>query len=413
MDFSLLREENLFARFITIRAFFTLGINMQGTLVAWLVYQVSKNPIHLGLIGLAEIIPFVSMLLFGGAWSDVFNRQRLMLGGIFSFFLISLGLYACASEIESGRHLPLVWIYGLIFLTGLARAVLSPAQNALLGQLVPASKITKASVWNSLIFHVGSVGGPAAGGLLYGYIGVSNSFLIVCILILMAVLGVFRLRKVPDPPQATQREPILNRITEGIRFVWRHQILLPGMLMDMVAVLFGGAIAVLPLFADQVLHLGPEGLGWLRAAPAVGSLCMASVFTRYNPGANAGKWLLVSVAIFGLTNLIFALSESFMLSFMMLMIGGAFDNVSAIIRMSVVQIFTPDHMRGRVSAVNAIFIGSSNELGAFESGIAARFLGLVPSVVFGAAITFLSVGITGWKSKPIRNLNLSPNPSEV
>ena len=410
MDFSLLKEEPQFARFITIRAFFTLAVNMQGTLVAWLVYQISKDPLQLGFIGLAEIIPFVGMLLFGGAWSDVFNRQKLMLSAIFCFFVISTGLYGCAASIEQGVPISLGWIYGLIFLTGFARAVLSPAQNALLGQLVPAAKVTKASVWNSLIFHVGSVGGPAIGGLLYGFIGVGHSFLVVCVLLLVAVLVVFRLGKVPNPAQAALREPIFRRISEGVQFVWHHKLLLPGMLMDMVAVLFGGAVAVLPLFADQVLHLGPEGLGCLRAAPAVGSLLMASVFTRYNPGAGAGKWLLFSVVIFGLSNLIFALSHSFILSFSMLLIGGAFDNVSAIIRMSVVQIYTPDSMKGRVSAVNAIFIGSSNELGAFESGVAARLLGLVPSVIFGSAITFLSVSITAWKSKAIRQLNLQLVP---
>jgi predicted MFS family arabinose efflux permease len=178
------------------------------------------------------------------------------------------------------------------------------------------------------------------------------------------------------------------------------------MMMDMVAVLFGGAVAVLPLFADQILHTGAEGLGWLRAAPALGSLVMAGILIRFPLGRGAGKWLLICVFLFGLTNLIFALSTSFLLSFAMLFLGGLFDNVSAIIRMTIVQIFTPDEMKGRVSAVNAIFIGSSNELGAFESGVAARFLGLVSSVTYGAYVTFATVAFTAWKAKELRQLTM-------
>jgi MFS family permease len=380
---------------------------MLGTLVAWWVYEISKNPLDLGLIGLAEIIPFVGILLLGGAWSDQYNRKWLMISSILAYLLIVF-LMCCLSAwqilFENENLLKLV--YALIFLTGLARGLLSPSQNALLGQLVSKEKVAMASVWNSIVFHIGSVGGPALGGMVYTYFGIQNSLLGVLLLIATSLVFLFLLPRIQNPAPLSHAEKLSGRILTGIRFVKNHKILLPAMTMDMVAVLFGGLVAILPLFADQVLQVGAQGLGWLRAAPAIGSLAIAMVISRFPLGQNAGKLLLICVFGFGMTNLAFAFSKDFLLSFALLVLGGAFDNVSAIIRMSVVQIYTPDDMKGRVSAVNAIFIGSSNELGAFESGLAARWLGLIPSVVFGAGITFLTVGFTVLKAKTLRNLNM-------
>jgi MFS family permease len=375
-------------------------------MLAWLVYQISHNPLDLGLIGLAEIIPYVGLLLFAGAWSDRYNRKMLMTYAIIAYFLISLGLLFIAFSVQKGESAQLNLIYFLVFLTGLARGVLSPSQNAFLGQIVKQEDLGKASVLSSIVFQIGMVGGPALGGISYGYAGVGNSFLFVSGLLFLSLLFLLFMPAVKNPDQKLVSEPILNRIKEGVNFVFNHKVLLPGMLMDMVAVLFGGAVAVLPLFADQILKTGPEGLGWLRAAPAFGSLIVAGILTRFPLGKGAGKCLLICVFCFGVTNLIFALSTSFLLSFAMLFLGGAFDNVSAIIRMTLVQIYTPDEMKGRVSAVNSIFIGSSNELGAFESGVAARFLGLIPSVVFGAIVTFGTVSMTAWKAPKLRNLDL-------
>jgi len=275
-----------------------------------------------------------------------------------------------------------------------------------MGQLVPKERLQNASVWNSAVFHLGAVLGPAAGGLMYAYFGAGFSFGVVTGLMAISFFLLLMIRNIANPEFKDQGEPILSRIKTGLTFVTSHKILLPGMMMDMVAVLFGGAVAVLPLFADQILHTGAEGLGWLRASPAIGSLVMSGILIRFPLGKGAGKWLLICVFAFGLTNFIFAISESWLLSFSMLFLGGLFDNVSAVIRMSIVQIFTPDEMRGRVSAVNAIFIGSSNELGAFESGVAARFMGLVSSVTFGAYVTFATVAITAWKAPELRNLNM-------
>lgn len=380
---------------------------MQATLVAWLVYQMSHDALSLGLVGLAEIVPFILMLLFGGAWSDVFNRKRLMTLAMMGFTIVSFGLLYLSWLLSQGAQISLLWIYALIFLTGLARGVLSPAQNALIGQMIPKNAITQASVWNSLVFHMGSVGGPALGGLLYGYLGVDVAFLVVTTFMVLAVMQLLLMEPVESPTQPEIREPIFHRIGVGIHFVGNHKLLLPAMAMDMVAVLFGGAVAVLPVFADQILGVGAVGLGWLRASPAVGSLVMSVVLSWFEPKRGAGVLLLWSVIIFGATNLFFALSTVYWLSFLMLFLGGAFDSISAVIRLAIVQIHTPDAMRGRVSAVNAIFIGSSNELGAFESGVAARLMGLVNSVVFGAMVTFSTVGVTAWKAKEVRELDLS------
>jgi len=406
LKFGLLNENKAFGKFLLARTFFTIAINMQGTMVAWLVYEISHSALSLGLIGLAEIIPFVGLLLFAGAWSDRYNRKRIMIFSVLGYFLISLGLLSAAFQVQNGHPIDLTFIYFLVFLTGLTRGTLSPSQNALLGQMVKKEDLTRASVLNSIVFQIGSVGGPALGGIAYAFFGVGNSFIAVSGLIALGILILFLLPKFPNPGLGKLMEPILDRIKEGVGFVWNHKVLFPGMMMDMVAVLFGGAVAVLPLFADQILKTGPEGLGWLRAAPAIGSLIVAGFLTRFPLGKNAGNWLLICVFCFGMTNLIFAFSTSFALSFAMLLVGGAFDNVSAIIRMTLVQIYTPDDMKGRVSAVNSIFIGSSNELGAFESGLAARFLGLVPSVVFGAIVTFCTVGVTALKSPSLRKLDL-------
>ncbi len=402
----LLKKPSPFFSYLLTRSFFTLAIHMQATLLAWFVYQISHDPFDLGLTGLAEIIPFVAMLLLGGALADRFRRKKLMAWSLFGYLMIGLGLWFLAWKKEQGNEVSLMLVYFLIFLTGLSRAILSPAQNALLGQLVPREELTRASVWSSAIYHIGAVGGPAIGGIAYAYAGPTWAFGGVAVLFGLAWASVL---KIPDPgkPEITSsdHDPLWKRMKAGLVFVYRHQLLFPGMMMDMVAVLFGGAVAVLPLFADQILHTGAEGLGWLRAAPALGSLCTALFLLRHPPGKGAGKWLLACVFGFGITNLGFALSTSFWISFSFLFIGGLLDNVSAIIRMSLVQLYTPDAMKGRVSAVNSIFIGSSNELGAFESGLAAKVFGLVPSVIYGSWITFATVGITTWKARALRNLN--------
>lgn len=394
-----------FQIFILARFFFTLAINMQGTLLAWYLYEITKDAFYLGLTGLAEIIPFVLTLFPGGAYADRFRCQRIMLISMGSFGLINVCFYRFACTHPGMEE---VWTaYLLIALTGIARGFLSPAQNALLGQLVERSRLARAATWNSAVFQTGQVLGPATGGLLYGFIGPEKSFLVVAFLIAVSLLFVTGLKGIPVPLRPDAGEALSSRIRSGIRFVSGHRLLFPAMLLDMVAVLFGGAVAVLPLFADQVLHTGPEGLGWLRAAPAIGSVLSSAILLRYPPGPNAGKRMLAAVAGFGLCNLLFALSGTFYLSMALLFLAGMFDSYSMVIRGALLQLCTPDEMKGRVSAVNSIFIGSSNELGAFESGAAAKLLGLVPSVIFGSLITFASTGVARWRAKELVELDLS------
>lgn len=394
-----------FRIFIFARLFFTLGVNMQGTLLAWYLYEITRDAFFLGLTGLAEIVPFVITLFPGGAFADRFRRQRIMLFSMAAFGIINLCLYLYAG---TNPGIGEVWpIYLLISFTGVARGFLSPAQNALLGQLAERSQLARAATWNSAVFQSGQVMGPALGGVFYGWLGPQVSFLCVALLIGIALLFVSALNGIPKPESSGPVESLGTRIQSGIQFVSAHKLLFPAMLLDMVAVLFGGAVAVLPLFADQILHTGPEGLGWLRAAPAIGSVLSSAFLLRFPPEKNAGTRMLVAVAGFGLCNLLFALSGNFVLSLSLLFLGGIFDSYSMVIRGALLQLCTPDAMKGRVSAVNSIFIGSSNELGAFESGAAARLMGLVPSVIFGSMITFASTGIARLRAKELVKLDLS------
>lgn len=398
-----------FQTFILARLFFTLAVNMQGTLLAWYLYEITRDAFFLGLTGLAEIIPFVLTLFIGGAVADQFSRSRIMLISMAGFGLIALGLFGISAQ---GPQKDELWIlYFLISLTGICRGFLSPAQNAILGQMVERHELAKAATWNSAVFQTGQVLGPAIGGLLYGFWGPVNSFLCVAALIVLSLVFVLQIKGLPKPALQIQPETLSTRIKSGIAFVSGHKLLFPAMCLDMVAVLFGGAVAVLPLFADQVLHTGPEGLGWLRAAPAIGSVVSSFILLRYPPGKRAGNRMLIAVSCFGLANLLFALSNSFSISLFLLFAGGMADSYSMVIRGALLQLFTPDEMKGRVSAVNSIFIGSSNELGAFESGLAARLLGLVPSVIFGSLITFASTGFAWLKAKELVNLDLSKTES--
>jgi MFS family permease len=301
-----------------------------------------------------------------------------------------------------------VWpIYVTIFITGLTRGILMPANTALLGQLVPRRLLTGAATWNSTTWQVGAVTGPALGGLVYGFFGVMPALLLVLGLYLACTFLLLFIKspgKVAVPEGST--EGIFARMKEGIHYVFNNQVLLGAFTLDMFAVLFGGAVAMLPVFASDILKVGPEGLGILRACPAIGAIIMSVVLTFNPPVRHSGPLLFFSVFGFGLTMIVFALSKNFYLSAFVLFLSGAFDDVSVVIRSSVLQLFTSDEMKGRVAAVNSIFIGSSNELGAFESGVTARMMGLIPSVVFGGVMTLLVVGFAAFKSPTLRNLKL-------
>jgi MFS family permease len=397
-----------FRLFMIYRLLMTSATLMQSVVVAWLLYNITKSVLSLGMIGLTEVIPQVSIALFAGHFVDIWDRKRIIFFTTLFMLLSSAILVIYSIPAFNFHDLLGVWpIYITIFITGLVRGILMPANAAMLGQLVPRKLLTRAATWNSTTWQVGAVAGPAIGGLVYGFYGIVPALVLVLLLYSgCSILFIF----IKSPGKIVlaegSTEGIFARMKEGIHYVFNNQILLGAFTLDMFAVLFGGAVAMLPVFASDILKVGPEGLGILRACPAIGAILMSVVLTFYPPVKNSGPLLLFSIFGFGLTMIVFALSKNFYLSAFVLFLSGAFDDVSVVIRSSILQIFTSDEMKGRVAAVNSIFIGSSNELGAFESGVAARLMGLVPSVIFGGAMTLLIVTFAAIKSPALRNLKL-------
>jgi len=393
-----------YRRFMAYTGLFTLALSMQGVVVGWQVYDLSHDPLALGLVGLAEALPFLSSALFGGYAADRVNRKAINAVSTACLLLCALALGAFSLLVRRGTLPPLLGpIYGVIALTGLARAFQRPAATALGTELLPRELYANGSSWRTAIFQTGSVTGPVLGGFLYAWRGPVASYAVVALLMLASLVLVLRIEYAPAPQKGAP-VPILQSLGEGLRFVRGQRLLLGAMGLDLFAVLFGGAVALLPAFAHDVLSLGPGGLGLLRAAPALGSVAMGLVMTRHPLMRNAGRTLLSAVAAFGLCWILFALSRVVALSLVLLLCSGALDTVSMVLRATLLQSLTPGHMLGRVSAVNQLFIGSSNEIGAFESGLAAKLLGLVPSVIFGGCMTFLVVAGISWKVPQLRKL---------
>ncbi len=380
---------------------------MQAVIFGWLIYSYTRDPFSLGLIGLAEAIPSISIALFGGHLADKLDRKKLILTFLFMLICVSgLLTWFTADADENFNNYGTVPVYAMIFLTGVARGILAPTISAFASQLVPKILYANASAWSSTVWQLGAVIGPATAGLVYGFYGPFAASFIACIFICAAIICYLQIA--PKPINAMKADiGLIESLSSGIKFVMRNQVMLSAITLDLFAVLFGGAVALLPMFADQVLNTGAEGLGILRAAPAFGAVIMAILLAYRPPVYNAGNKLLLSVAGFGICMILFALSTNFYLSVILLALSGMLDSVSVIIRSTILQTLTPDEMRGRVSAVNTIFIGSSNEIGAFESGLAARIFGLVPSVILGGTMTLMVV-LASYKFAPsLRKLNLA------
>jgi len=400
-----------FRLFMAYRFLMTSATLMQSVVVGWLLYNITKSVLSLGMIGLTEVIPQVGIALFAGHFVDIWDRKRII---FYTTFLLLLGsailIVYSLPAFDFHQLLGVTPIFITIFLTGFTRGILMPAHTALLGQLVPRKLLTGAATWSGTVWQLGAVTGPALGGLVYGFFGVIPALILVFLFYLACVLLLLFIKspgKVVVPEGST--EGIFARMKEGIHYVFNSQALLGAFTLDMFAVLFGGAVAMLPVFASDVLKVGPEGLGILRACPAIGAILMSVVLTFNPPVKHSGTLLFFSVFGFGLMMIVFALSKNFYLSALVLFLSGVFDDVSVVIRASILQIFTSDEMKGRVAAVNSIFIGSSNELGAFESGVAARIMGLTPSVVFGGVMTLLVVTFAAVKSPTLRRLQLKIN----
>ena len=403
--FAVLRVKN-YRYYLSYRILMTMATLMQSVIVGWQIYNLTHNVLWLGFIGLAEVIPQVSISLFAGHYIDLWNRRKIV---NYTTLLLILGslillIYSANIQFFSAKY-GVTPIFITIFLTGFARGILNPAQVALMGQLVPRNLYSNAAIWNSANWQVAAVMGPAVGGLVYGYWGIIPAYSLVLGFYTLSFFMIMFIKSGRHEVVETA-EGVFTRIKSGIDFVFKTPELLGAFTLDMFAVLFGGAVAMLPVFASDILFAGPQGLGLLRACPAIGATIMAFILMFYPPVKETGKVLFISVLGFGVCMIGFALSKSFILSGLLLILSGAFDNISVVIRGTILQLFTPDEMRGRVASVNSIFIGSSNELGAFESGVAAKIMGLVPSVVFGGFMTLVVVFTTIKVNKPLRKLSL-------
>lgn len=374
---------------------------VQNVVLGWLVYQVTRDPLALGLIGLAEVVPYVGVALFAGYLADRVDRRRISIVALTVLLGASVALLALVSLAPDLRVL---WpVYLIIAICGLARAFLQVARSALVSEIVPMEDLPNAATWRSSTWQLGMVVGPALGGLVFAALGARLTFALNVAFASLALTAMVAIRHAPTPV-AHSTASVIDNVREGLRFLRVNQVILAALSLDLIAVLFGGAVALMPVFAVDILHVGPRGLGLLQAAPGAGAVLMALYIAHRRPFRRAGHALLASVAVFGLCIVGFGLSRSLWLSVGLLFISGAADNISAVIRSTMVQVMVPRHMLGRISAVNAIFIGSSNELGAFESGVAARLLGAIPAVVLGGVVALLTVGVTAWKVPVLRRL---------
>jgi MFS family permease len=392
-----------FVELLAYRILAILSYQIVAVTVGWHVYELTRDPFALGLVGLAEVVPYFCVAPFAGYLVDHLPRRRLGAMACAGLAVTALILAAIAAGWIDARGTAL--IYAAIALTGMVRSFLSPVYNSLFAWVLPRGQFGRGAGIGSVVFQLGLVLGPAIGGILVGWAGKTTAYAVGAAFAIAAGIALLVVR-VKEPVIEGARAPIFASIGEGLRFVFGHQILLGALALDMFAVLFGGAVALLPAFIKEILHYGPEGLGILRAAPALGAVVVGVWMSRHPPEKNAGRLLLWVVAGFGMCIIGFGLSTSFWLSALLLLASGMFDGVSVVLRSTILQLATPDAMRGRVSAINGIFIGSSNELGAFYSGSMARLLGLVPSVVLGGLLTLGVVGMTASKMPKLRRLDL-------
>ena len=406
-----IREFNIF---LLLRFIMVFSWSMQFIVIEWEVYSLTKSALSLGIVGLMEVVPAILMALLAGHFVDQNEKKGLLLKCIIGFLIISLGLFLLTWEPFRGNlsgKTILYLIYFLVFLGGIVRAFLGPTIFSLLSLIVPKNLYPNAATWSSSVWQISSVLGPAVAGFSITIIGVSGSMLTV---LACSFLALITLSQVSTKPILNPKigEPIMQSLKEGVKFVYNNKTILGAISLDMVAVLFGGAVALLPIYAQDILKVGPEGFGVLRAAPALGAFITMFISAYVPLNKNAGMKLLFSIFAFGICIIVFGISTLFWLSVIALFLSGVVDGISVVIRQTILQLKTPDHMRGRVSAVNSIFVGSSNELGAFESGLTAKLMGTVTSVVFGGTMTLIIVVFTGFASPTFRKLDLQKDIDE-
>ena len=394
---------------VTINQFcLTLAILIQEIIVAYSLYQITKDPLTLGLIGLAEAIPFIALSLWGGYFADRFNKQTIM--KICLFFAVPLPVVLWwlfhAYGLAQISVNALSWgIYAVIFALGTIRGFYNPSATSLKPFLIPRELYTNGATWTTIGWQSGVIIGPMLGGFMLAFLGRENSLWTVAGLLALCFILINLLQKRSFPKIETDN--LIESLGDGFRFIWRTKIVLWAISLDLVSVLFGGVIALLPIFAEDILKVGPEGLGYLRAAPSIGALITMIALTRFPPTQNAWRNMLLAVAGFGLFTLLFAFSNNLWLSLFALAMTGACDSISVVIRQTILQIYPPENMRGRVAAVNGMFVSSSNELGAFESGLAAKYMGTNMATVFGGCMTMVVVALSWAKTRDLFGVDIT------
>ncbi|CAA6828884.1 MAG: MFS permease [uncultured Aureispira sp.] len=393
-----------FRLFLLVRFALVFAWSMQFVVIEWEVYRMTKDPLSLGIIGLMEVVPAISLALFAGHLVDQKEKRNLLILCTLAFFALSVALFFITNPIYANDSSTLYSIYGLVFFGGIVRTFINPTLFSLMALIVPKELYPNAASWSSSSWQMSAVLGPAMAGFTIFSLGTHTSMLLIlgCIVLAFVFLIQIKSKAILNPKIG---EPIFQSLREGVKFVYQTKIILGAITLDMIAVLFGGAIALLPIFATDILGVGSEGFGILRAAPAVGSFVIMFAVAYFPINKHAGLKLLFSIFGFGVCMIVFGLSTSFWLSVFALFMSGITDGVSMVIRQTILQLYTPDNMRGRVSSVNSMFVGSSNELGAFESGFTAKLMGTVTAVVFGGSMTLITVVLTGLFSKQMRTLD--------
>ena len=405
------REFNIF---LLVRFAMVFAWSMQFVVIEWQGYSITKDPFSLGIIGLMEVIPAVSLALFAGHVVDQKEKKGLLLKCILGFSVISFGLFLITWPEVIGdwsQNKVLYTIYALVFLGGVVRSFIGPTIFSLFSLLVPKKIYPNAATWSSSVWQMGAVVGPAIAGFAINWIGVHWS---MCFVFACSLVAFISLTQIPKKPILNTKigEPVFKSLKEGLNFVFSTKIILGALTLDMFAVLFGGAVALLPVFAQDILKVGPEGFGVLRAAPAVGALIIMFTSAYFPLNKNAGYKLLGAIFAFGCCIILFGVSTWFWVSVIALFLSGITDGISMIIRQTILQLRTPDEMRGRVASVNSMFVGSSNELGAFESGLTAKLMGTVTAVIFGGSMTLITVVSTGALLPSLRKLDLRKDLEE-
>ena len=388
------------------RFLFIMGLRMMSTLVGWWIYSLTNDPFAIGLIGLSEVIPAVSMALYAGHIIDLSEKKKLLLTGVALYFIAVIVLLFLSTDYTAHHlttHWTAIYIYLVIFFTGIVRAFTGPTFGVMLAYIVPKEVLQNATTWNQGTWLSASVTGHAVVGFLIAGFGITGALIVITFLILLSSLFLVRIKKKPSLNKRGDKKT-WDSVIEGLRFVFKTKELVGAISLDLFAVLFGGAVAMVPVYARDILKVGPEGFGFLNAASDMGSICIIILLTLFPLRYRQGRTLMFAVASFGICIIVFGLSKFFWLSFAALFVGGLVDGVSVVIRGTIMQLKTPDNMRGRVMSVNSMFINSSNELGQFESGAAAKLMGVIPSVVFGGCMTIGVVIATWFKAPALRKM---------